>query len=305
MGQLSVNWDEKLVRASPPPSVERQHEGLRSATLLNELVQGDCLEAMQQIPDGSINLILCDLPFGTTQNQWDSVIPLDQLWAQYKRVLAPSGAVVLNSQGAFTAHLILSNEQWYRYKLAWIKSKPTGFLNAKRQPLRKHEDICVFYPKAPKYFPQMSDGAAYSKGVRKDQYTGSYGEFRPVLVASSGLRYPTDAVYFKTAESEGPVWHPTQKPVALGQYLVRTYSEPGDVVLDNAFGSGSYLVAAVREGRNFVGVEKNEGVTQFKSRPVDYIEVARTRLVETYRAMDNATRACLAVPFLGSSALLG
>lgn len=242
------------------------------------LIEDDCLRAMRAIPTGSVNLVLCDLPYGTTQNAWDSTIPLDPLWAEYRRVLAPRGTVVLTSQGVFTARLILSCESWFKYKLVWEKSKPTNFLNAKKQPLRKHEDVCVFYPSQPHYTPQMGEGAAYDKGVRKNQLTGSYGDFAPVRVKSEGGRYPTDIVYFKTAESEGPVWHPTQKPVDLARYLVRTYTRPGDVVLDNAFGSGSFLVGAAAEGRRTIGMELNQDLTAFKRDPADLVAVAAERL---------------------------
>ena len=245
------------------------------------LLQGDCLKAMKAIPDGSVNLVLCDLPYGTTQNSWDSVIPLKNLWREYERILAPQGAVVLTGQGPFTARLIFSKEDWFKYKIVWEKSKPTNFLNAKKQPLRKHEDICVFYPRQPKYKPQMSEGAAYDKGVRKDQLTGSYGDFKPAHIKSAGGRYPTDVIYHKTAESEGKVYHATQKPVGLGRYLIRTYTEPGDVILDNAFGSGSFLVAAAEEGRHAIGIELNEDVTLFKNGTLDLIDTAKVRLEAT------------------------
>ncbi len=242
------------------------------------LIQADCLSAMKAIPDQSVNMVLCDLPYGTTQNTWDSVIPLDKLWREYERILAPQGAVALTGQGPFTARLMMSNEAWFKYKLVWEKSKPTNFLNAKKQPLRKHEDICIFYPRQPKYQPQMGAGEAYDKGVRKNQLTGSYGDFRPAHIKSAGGRYPTDVIYHKTAESEGTVYHATQKPVGLGRYLIRTYTEPGDVVLDNAFGSGSFLVAAALEGRNAIGIELNEDVKLFRNGAVDLIDVAHTRL---------------------------
>jgi len=252
------------------------------------LHQGDCLEAMRSIEDQSIDLILCDFPYGTTQNKWDSVIPLDQLWVQYRRIIKPRGVIALSSQGVFTARLILSNESWFRYKFVWIKSKPTNFLNARRQPLRQHEDICVFYNSQPKYRPVMSYGEPYDKGIRKAQYTGSYGNFKPVLVRSNGKRFPTDTLYCKTAESEagGRVWHPTQKPVALGRYLIRLFTREGDQVLDNAFGSGSFLVAAALEGRRFIGIERNEEVHLFKKKQIDYMKVARMRLAEARRVMD-------------------
>ena len=247
-----------------------------------EIHQGDCLDIMKGIPDASIDMILCDLPYGTTQNKWDSIIPLDLLWAEYERIIKPRGAIVLNSQGIFTAKLILSNEQLFKYKLVWVKSKSTNFLNAKKQPLRQHEDICVFYKKQPDYTPMMYPAESYDKGIRKDQYTGSYGDFKPVHVKSEGERYPTDTIYCKTSESEkgGKVWHPTQKPIALGRYLIRAFTKKGDVVLDNCFGSGSYLVAAAMEQRRFIGIEKNEDVHLFKKEVIDYIEVAKNRLKE-------------------------
>ncbi len=258
--------------------------------VINRLFEGDCLEYMEKIPDGSVDMILCDLPYGMTQNQWDCYIPLEELWKQYKRVIKQNGAIVLTSNGVFTAKLILSQPGIFKYKWVWEKSKPTNFLNAKKQPLRKYEDVCVFYKKQPTYHPQMTPGEPYDKGVRKDQLCGNYGDFDPVHVASKGERYPTDIIYIKTAESEGAVYHPTQKPVELGRYMVRTYTNPGDVVLDNTFGSGSFLVAALMEGRNFIGIEKNENVALFKREEIDYIEVAKKRLKEAWDALDKKSR---------------
>jgi len=249
-------------------------------SLINSLFEGDCLKIMKTMPDHCIDMVLCDLPYGTTQNKWDSVINLPELWAQYHRIVKPDGAIVLTSQGIFTAKLILSNEKNFKYKITWVKSKPTNFLNAKKQPLRKHEDICVFYQKQPSYNPQMTQGEPYDKGVRKDQLSGSYGDFKPVHVKSYGERYPTDVVYFKTPESEGKVWHPTQKPVEMGRYLIRTFSKPGDLILDNTFGSGSFLLAAALEGRYFCGIEKNDNVHLFKKDVIDYVQVAKERIVE-------------------------
>ena len=223
-----------------------------------DLRQGDCLELMKDIPNKSIDMILCDLPYGTTQNKWDSVIPLDELWKEYKRIIKDNGVIALTSQGIFTAKLMLSNEKWFKYKLVWVKSKATNFLNAKKQPLRKHENICVFYNKQPQYNPQMTEGEPYDKGVRKNQLTGSYGDFNPVHVKSEGMRYPTDVVYFKTAESEGKVYHPTQKPVSLLEYLIKTYTNERETVLDNCMGSGSTGVACINTNRNFIGMELDE-----------------------------------------------
>jgi len=244
----------------------------------NKVIEGDCLEVMKELPPKSVDMILCDLPYGTTQNRWDSPIPLDQLWRHYERVIKDSGVIALTSQGLFSALLMVSNPKLFKYKIAWVKSKPTNFLNAKKQPLRKHEDICIFYKKQPPYNPQMSMGEPYNKGFRKDQLTGSYGDFKAVEVKSNGERYPTDVVYFKTAESEGPVFHPTQKPIELGRYLIRTFTEEGDIVLDNACGSGSFLVAAALEGRRFIGIEKNQEAYLFKKKRVNYIEVCYQRI---------------------------
>ena len=247
---------------------------------VNQVIEGDCLEVMKEIPTESIDMILCDLPYGTTQNHWDSIIPVDQLWSHYERIIKDRGVIALTGQGLFTANLMLSNPRMFKYKITWIKSKPTNFLNAKKQPLRKHEDICVFYRSQPAYNPQMTYGEPYNKGFRKDQFTGSYGDFKTVEVKSNGERYPTDVVYFKTAESEGEVYHPTQKPVELGRYLIRTFTKEGDIVLDNTCGSGSFLVSAVLEGRKFVGIEKNREVYLFKKHKVDYIEVSKRRIKE-------------------------
>ena len=235
-------------------------------------------------------MILCDLPYGTTQNKWDSIIPLDELWHEYKRIIKENGAIVLTSQGLFTAQLMLSNPKQFKYKWVWEKSKPTNFLNAKKQPLRKYEDVCVFYKKQPVYNPQMVQGEPYDKGFRKNQLSGSYGDFQPVHVHSDGKRYPTDVIYFKTAESEGEVIHPTQKPVELGRYFVRTYTNPGALVLDNTFGSGSFLLSALLEGRNFVGIEKNKDVHLFKEKEIDYILAAKRRLYTGWQTLEESKR---------------
>lgn len=249
---------------------------------INNLFEEDCIKCMKKIPDNSIDMILCDLPYGMTQNEWDCYIDLKSLWKEYLRIIKNNGVIVLTSQGLFTAKLIMSQPQLFKYKWTWEKSKPSNFLNAKKQPLRKTEDICVFYKKQPTYNPQMTYGEPYDKGIRKNQLSGSYGEFGPVRVYSNGKRYPTDIIYVKTAESEGKVYHPTQKPVELGRYLIRTYTNPGDIVLDNTFGSGSFLVAALEEGRNFIGIEKNENVKLFKKEEIDYIDIARRRLSKSW-----------------------
>lgn len=258
--------------------------------IVNSIFEGDCIEIMKQFPDNCIDMILCDLPYGTTQNKWDSIIPLDELWHEYKRIIKENGAIVLTSQGLFTAQLMLSNPKQFKYKWVWEKSKPTNFLNAKKQPLRKYEDVCVFYKKQPVYNPQMVQGEPYDKGFRKNQLSGSYGDFQPVHVHSDGKRYPTDVIYFKTAESEGEVIHPTQKPVEMGRYFVRTYTNPGALVLDNTFGSGSFLLSALLEGRNFVGIEKNKDVHLFKEKEIDYILAAKRRLYTGWQTLEESKR---------------
>lgn len=190
------------------------------------------------------------------------------LWSQYTRIIKDDGAIVLTSQGNFTAKLITSNEKMFKYKMVWEKSKSTNFLNSKKQPLRKHEDICVFYKNQPTYNPQMKDGEAYNKGIRKDQLTGSYGDFKPVEVKSDGARYPHDIIYCKTAESEGKVYHPTQKPVALMEYLIKTYTNENELVLDFTMGSGSTGVACKNTNRNFIGIEMDD----------NYFNIAKERI---------------------------
>lgn len=263
--------------------------------IINQLFEGDCLKYLKQFPDNSIDMVLCDLPYGTTQNKWDCVISLSKLWKEYERVVKDNGAIVLTSQGLFTAQLMMSNPKMFKYKWIWVKSKPTNFLNVKKQPLRKYEDVCVFYKKQPTYNPQMTKGEPYNKGVRKNQLSGSYGDFQPVHVYSDGSRYPTDIIYFKTAESEGKVIHPTQKPIELGRYFIRTYSNPGDLILDNTFGSGSFLVAALLEGRNFVGIEKNKDVELFKKSDINFIDEAKKRLRDAWIKIDSDRKKTIAL----------
>ena len=222
------------------------------------LLFGDCLERMKEIPDGSVDLTLTDPPYGTTQCNWDSVIPFEPMWSELKRIIKPNGAIVLFGAEPFSSLLRCSNIKNFKYDWVWEKSKATGFLNSKKQPLRAHEIISVFYSKPPTYNPQMTEGVAYNKGVRKEQTDEDvYGSFDQVEVKSSGLRYPRSVQYFKTAESEGG-FHKTQKPVALLEYLINTYSNEGDTVLDFTFGSCSTGVAALNTNRKFIGIEMEE-----------------------------------------------
>lgn len=224
---------------------------------LNEPICNDCFNIFPQIESGSVDMILCDLPYGTTQCKWDSVLPLDKLWKEYNRIIKKNGAIVLFSSQPFTSVLINSNIKNFKYTWVWEKSKATNYLNAKKQPLRASEDICVFYQKQPTYNPQMTEGKPYNKGTALRE-TEVYGSQVAVEVKSDGARYPRNVIYFKTAESEGKVVHPTQKPLALLEYLIQTYSNEGEIILDNTAGSFSTAVAATKLNRNWIGIEQEE-----------------------------------------------
>lgn len=222
------------------------------------LMLGDCLERMKEIPTGSVDMVLTDPPYGTTACKWDSVIPFESMWEQLKRIIKPNGAIVLFGAEPFSSLLRCSNIKDFKYDWVWEKSKATGFLNSKKQPLRAHEIISVFYSKPPTYTQQMTEGVAYNKGVRKEQTQNDvYGSFDRVEVKSDGLRFPRSVQYFKTAESEGG-FHKTQKPIALMEYLIKTYTNEGQVVLDFAMGSGTTGVAALNTGRKFIGIEMDK-----------------------------------------------
>lgn len=219
----------------------------------------DCLEGMKQIPDGSVDAIICDLPYGTTANKWDSIIPLDQLWAQYKRIIKKGGPIVLFAQCPFDKVLGCSNLAWLRYEWIWEKEKGTGWLNAKQEPMRKHETILVFYNSLPTYNPQMRHGTAYSKG--QTSASSNYGKVRDNIVTKMGNeRYPESILHFTRDTQNGleEAIHPTQKPVDLLRYLVKTYTNEGDTILDNCMGSGTTAVACIKEKRHFIGFELNK-----------------------------------------------
>lgn len=250
---------------------------------LNKVINKNCIgeNGMCSIESKSIDLIFADLPFGTTRNKWDIVIPLDRLWEQYNRVIKDDGVIALCCVEPFTSMIVMSNLNHFKYKIVWEKSKATNFLNAKKQPLRKYEEIAIFYKKIPTYNPQFTNGIPYNKGTRKDQVTGSYGNFKPVEVKSDGRRYPTDILYFKTAESEGEVIHPTQKPVSLCQYIIRQYSNSGDLILDNATGSGSIPIGCISTGRNFIAFDNGiDDRKQSKNFGVEWADLATKRIEE-------------------------
>ena len=229
-------------------------------------MQGDCLELLGGVRDMSIDLILCDLPYGTTRNKWDKVIDLDKLWEHYNRIIKDNGAIVLFSQQPFSAKLIESNPKMFRYEWIWDKRQGTGFLNAKKMPLKSHENILVFYKKPPVYNPQMRTG--FKPYKTKQKSAGSnYDKSKPVVTISNGERYPVDIISFKR-DSNGKKLYPTQKPVALLEYLIKTYTNEDDTVLDNCMGSGSTGVACVNTNRNFIGMELSS----------EYYNIAKDRI---------------------------
>ena len=253
---------------------------------LNKIYNGDCLEVMQEIDDKSVDMVLCDLPYRVLHKdnpnaQWDRLIPFEPLWKQYNRIIKDNGAIVLFAQGMFTAQLMMSNPKMWRYNLVWDKMRVTGFLNANRMPMRCHEDICVFYKSLPTYNPQMEIGKPnHSKGNGKHKETNNcYGQYKQgraydydkgikkVEPTRPNEKFPKSIIRIRK-EHEKKTYHPTQKSVELLQYLIRTYTNKGDLVLDNTCGSGSTCVAAIREKRNFIGIELNN----------EYFDIASNRI---------------------------
>lgn len=233
-------------------------------TDLVTLYQGDCLEVMPGLEARSFDCILTDLPYGTTACKWDSVIPFEPLWEQYKRLIKPNGAIVLFGSQPFTTDLIMSNRAWFKYEDIWEKSSSTGFLDASRRPLRSHENILIFCSGQPKTFnPQKYNADPATIDRRKtftihSSTTDVYGKMEPrPRCKDDGTRYPRSIVKFASHYSEGG--HPTQKPIALLEYLIRTYTNEGDTILDNTCGSGTALVAARNTNRRAVGIEMDEG----------------------------------------------
>lgn len=237
-----------------------------------QLHHGDCLELLPSIEPASVDLILADLPYGTTNIVWDERLPMYQLWAEYKRVLKPEGCVVLFGSQPFTSHLILSNPEWFKYELIWDKNKCGSPGLAKQRPMKTHENIVVFAPGKTTYNPQMEVGEPYSrkapKKVRCNHH--GYGFSNKDGVENAGTRYPKSVLNISRDFSAQQQVHPTQKPVPLMAWLVATYSNPGDTVLDNVMGSGPTGVAAVTLGRKFIGMDTD----------ANYVEIARQRIAE-------------------------
>ncbi len=242
-----------------------------------QLYNGDCLEIMKQIPDESIDMILCDLPYGTTRCEWDRVIPFEPLWEQYKRIIKNNGAILLFSSQPFTTDLINSNRKMFRYEIIWKKTQKSGFYNANKMPLRAHENICVFYKKLPTYNPikQQVDRRDIGRiRTEKGRRGTHYGPSSACQYIEDGTRYPTDVVEFSNwngalfGKTDKATKHPTQKPIPLLEYLIKTYTNEGDLVLDNCMGSGSTGVACVNTKRDFIGIELDE----------DFFRIAEDRI---------------------------
>lgn len=236
-----------------------------------ELWQGDCLELMSNIPDKSVDCIITDLPYGQTQrNKWDTVIPFEPLWEQYKRIVKDNAVIILFGNGMFTAELMMSNKPMWKYNLIWEKTQPTGFLNAKKMPLRNHEDICIFYKKPSTYNPQKTTG--HTRKVSKAEHkvgckdTSDYGE-HGLTTYDSTERYPKSVWKF-AKDTQKSALHPTQKPLALIEELVKTYTDEGDLIVDSCMGSGTCGVAAKKLGRRFIGIELEP----------QYYEIAKGRI---------------------------
>ena len=254
---------------------------------MTTLYHGDCLVEMQKIADKSVDAIIADLPYGVLSRsnehaKWDNIIPMEPLWEQYRRIIKDNGAIILFSQGMFTAQLMTAAPDLWRYNMVWDKvNRPTGFLDCNRRPLRIHEDICVFYKSQPVYNPQMTKGRqchkrgnsgnAGGKGINRD-----YGNFKITPTVLTDEKYPLSIIPIEK-EHNGNQSHGTQKPVALMGYLINTYTNRGGVVLDNTMGSGSTGVACVNTGRNFIGIELNDEYFQIAS---DRISKAEQEMAE-------------------------
>jgi len=233
-----------------------------------KLIQGDCLEVMKQIPDGSVDMVLTDPPYGTTACKWDSVIPFEPMWEQLKRVTKKNGAIMLFSSQPFTSALVMSNPQMFKYEWVWEKNKATGHLNANRIPLNSYENISVFYTKLPAYKPQYGSGKAYSNKHKAGDSGECYGVVKESERKNITTRYPRRNIKFNVdIKAE---FHPTQKPVALMEYLIKTYTNEGETVLDFTMGSGTTGVAAKNLNRKFIGIELDEG----------YFEIAKKRIAQ-------------------------
>jgi len=247
-----------------------------------KLFQGDCLELMKDIPDGSIDMIFCDLPYGSTQCKWDIIIPFEPLWEQYNRIIKRNGAIILFSNQPFTSLLIMSNIKMFKYEWIWQKTHPKGHLNAKKMPMRAHENICVFYKKPPTYNPQMTHGhkrkVAITNYIKENDGNSCYGKEVRNTSYDSTDRYPLDVQVFSNGNQSNKV-HPTQKPVALCEYLIKTYTNENEIVLDNCMGSGTTGVATLNINRKFIGMEKDKKYFKIAEKRIKDEIINRRRLI--------------------------
>ena len=237
---------------------------------INKIHLGNCLELMNGIPDKSVDMILCDLPYGTTANKWDSIIPFEPLWEQYERIIKDNGAIVLTGSQPFTTDLINSNRKIFKYEWIWEKTKGGAFVHANRMPMKRHENVLVFYKKQPTYNPQKTIAPEHlidkrktinnSTSVKDYTYTG----MKTIRKKDDGTRFPTSVIRINSETG----LHPTQKPVALFEYLIKTYTNKGETVLDNCIGSGTTAISAINTNRNYIGIELDE----------DYCNVANQRI---------------------------
>lgn len=239
------------------------------------LLQGDCLQLMSEIPDKSIDLICCDLPYGCTNNPEDIPLDLDLLWKQYKRVIKDNGAIILFCQSKFFVDLVNSNRSWFRYDIVWDKQLITGHLNANKMPLRRHEQIAVFYKKLPTYNPQFTEGKPqHGRGksyLNKEPKNQNYGEYKMIEDYRKGntQKYPTSIIQIAKSHP-AQTKHRTEKPIELYEWLIKTYSNENDIVLDNCMGSGNCGIAALKNNRRFVGIEKNPEIFKNAKENLDF-----------------------------------
>ncbi len=237
---------------------------------INKIKKGDCIKIMGEIPPNSVDMILCDLPYGTTRNKWDIIIPLDKLWEQYLRIIKPSGAIVLTAVQIFASQLIISQPKLFKYDWIWKKTIFSGQLNVNKQPLRAHEHILVFYKKQPTYNQQFTKGKPYSID-RKVTYKGeSYNKQTNSQKINNGFRHPASVLEFSNPRIKGG--HPTQKPVELFKYLIRTYTNEGDIVLDNCIGAGTTAISCKQTNRNFIGIEISKAYCEMAEKNIKECE---------------------------------
>ena len=244
---------------------------LKPSEFLNQVLYGDCLKVMKKLPSKSIDMILCDLPYGvTSRNSWDIPIPLDLLWLEYKRITKANAAIVLTAIQPFASRLIISNLKMFRHDWIWEKNKGGGFLNSNKMPLRRHEHVLVFYQKLPVYNPQKTTNHKPLHFFTKRTDSTNYKQTKLGLKGGGQTdRYPTSILKIPVINNDAnDKIHPTQKPVALFEYLIKTYSNEGDLILDNCFGSGTTGVACINQKRNFIGIEKDS----------HYFDVAKLRI---------------------------